>query len=75
MDWKLEVVVVPVTDVAPAKGFYVRHPRVPARHRPQRRRRHDARPRPRRPGLRLYIFFEDPDGNSFAVQQVRYPVR
>ncbi len=22
-----------------------------------------------------YIFFEDPDGNSFAVQQVRHPVR
>jgi catechol 2,3-dioxygenase-like lactoylglutathione lyase family enzyme len=51
MDWKLGVVVVPVTDIDRAKDFYVG-----------------------KLGFHLggkFVFFSDPDGNQWAVQEVR----
>lgn len=47
VDWKLELVAVPVTDVDRAKAFYT--------------------------DKGSFVFFSDPDGNRWAVQQI--PVR
>ena len=66
MDWKLEVVVVPVTDVERAKRFYSEQvvPDIQAA-RAQLADRVDG------PGDRWnsFIFFRDPDGNGWAVQE------
>ena len=42
MDLKLELVLLPVTDVDRAKAFYTEQVRLPPRRRPPRRRRHSA---------------------------------
>ncbi len=127
MDWKLEVVVVPVTDVDRAKDFYVNklgfHLDVDTRPTPQMRVVQMTPPgsacsvtigpvvvepdAPRGPGASLqlvvrdieaaraqlvergvdaspvqeldprdggkFVFFADPDGNNWAVQEIRNP--
>ena len=60
MDWKLEVVVVPVTDIEPARAELAG-------------RGIEVSPvqtlDPRDGGK--FVFFTDPDGNNWAVQEVR----
>ena len=117
MDWKLELVAVPVSDVDRAKAFYVdqvgftpttttgsatscgssssrrpvgvldRHRRGISTRRRDRwrgcswcRRRGGCARRPRRAGVEVcdvqdfpwgrFVFFSDPDGNGWAVQQI-----
>jgi catechol 2,3-dioxygenase-like lactoylglutathione lyase family enzyme len=57
VDWKLELIVVPVSDVDRAKAFYIEQ----AGFGLDVERRDDN----------SFLSFSDPDGNSWLVQEVR----
>ena len=59
MDWKIEVVTIPVSDIERARDFYSREGRVRGGHRLQSQRR-----RPPRPVDSAWIRVFDPSGNE-----------
>lgn len=67
MDWKLEVVVVPISDVDRAKHFYANqigfHEGLDTRIGEHARVVQPGEP------WNSFIFFSDPDGNSWTVQE------
>jgi catechol 2,3-dioxygenase-like lactoylglutathione lyase family enzyme len=70
MDWKLEVVVVPVSDVDKAYEFYV----------DKLGFRLDTDvmtpgPEQTRADYGSFLYFDDPDGNTWAVQEIRHHAR
>jgi hypothetical protein len=57
MDYKLELIIVPVTDVDGAKAFYSE--------------RTDVRLHPERGQYETFASFSDPDGNPWMLQEIR----
>ena len=60
MDWRLELVQVPVSDVDRAKAFYTEQAGFNADH------DHQVNDQIRF----VHLFFSDPDGNGWAVQAI-----
>ena len=93
MDWKLEVVIVPVADVERSREFYVDKLgfRLDTDFAPNEQFRviqvtppgsacsiifaAAAGVEPSRADYGTFIYFDDPDGNSWAVQEIRQHAR
>ncbi len=70
MDWKLELIVVPVTDIEAARAEILRRGGEVGDPFHFEEGRQVAGPHPERADYGSFLSFEDPDGNGWLVQEV-----